>query len=172
MQKNALTDAMPSENMYALRRIDRCKSGYWAVALMRNRQLFARRFSDLQYGGKEAAFQAALAYRNQTLLDNPPQSKLAVRQQKRKGATGMAGVYRMAKKTRKGERVYYWEAKTRMPNGRYCSRSFSILRYGEEHARQLAEQERRRQLAETEDIPYLLTAEARQVHEALFSAVP
>lgn len=156
-----------TDKHYAIRRIERNGHTLWQVRFMRNGKVFSGSFTDSHYGGREAAFQAAQAYRNQALLENPPQSKHLVRQRKRKGAPGMAGVFRSVRKDKHGKEIVIWRAVTRLPNGRYLSRSFYVSRYGEERAQQLAEHERLKHLAEIEDRPYLLSEQGQQLFAEL-----
>lgn len=129
----------PVARHYAVERRGSAGGGYWRVALMRSGQRFCVKFADAEHGGREQALAAALAYRDHIVATHPPASMLELRQLKRRGKEGMAGVQRAVRQHRSGRCTIYWVACTLMPDGHYRKRSFSEDRYGESRARQLAE---------------------------------
>ncbi|NJR57625.1 MAG: AP2 domain-containing protein [Cyanobacteria bacterium CRU_2_1] len=100
---------------------------------------YAKFFSDKKYGGKEEALKAAEQHFDeldkQMPLDSPV-GRMSVRNR-----SGIVGVSR-TKSTRRGHEYEYWQAW--WGSGDYRkSVKFSILKYGEEKAKQLAIEARR-----------------------------
>ncbi|MFK8019964.1 MAG: AP2 domain-containing protein [Pseudomonadales bacterium] len=110
-----------------------------------------KNFTDKKNGGKSIALVLAKAYRDELLENNPPISRkefsCAIRKNNR---TGISGVYKYAKPytLRDGtlKETWYWEANWPTEIGESGHQCFSITRYGEEVARQMAIRARERGL--------------------------
>jgi hypothetical protein len=133
-------------------RIDLPASGThgWQVRLQRRGVRFQRYFGDRTWGGKRAALQRARQFRDRVLarLEQREENDAGDRRVRSHSATvrnrsGMVGVARVRNRSANG--VYYesWQATWSPAPGRRKSVRFSILRYGDEEAFQLACEARR-----------------------------
>jgi hypothetical protein len=122
----------------------------WLTQVQRNNQITTKMFSDGVYGDKHKSMQAALAYRDQVLAEaRPIEHQLWIRSVlRRNNSSGIPGVARYDKiaNPRTGRREIFWLAFWVDENGVNRKRKFSIFRYGEDKAKQLAVAERERQL--------------------------
>ncbi|MFN3985916.1 MAG: AP2/ERF family transcription factor [Rhodocyclaceae bacterium] len=115
----------------------------WKVMIRRRGVLFERTFNARDFGGFDGARQAALALRDEIIRDNPLMSKREYCATLRSNNTsGVTGVHRVRDRT--GE---HWKACVHVPDGRRKTRQFSIAKYGEDGARRLAIEARRKLLA-------------------------
>lgn len=114
----------------------------WRVTIQRQTHIYREEFSDGRYGGCQQALDAAETYRDATLQAHPPFSKpnycAIVKKNNRSGISGLTRVDRW--ELRRGRRVHRlcWEVQWPIGNGRSRHRKFSIRKYGEEGAYQLA----------------------------------
>ncbi len=118
------------------------RSHCWRVTVRRRTRIFRRTFSDGPHGGSQQALQAAQAYRDaliktHTLLSMPVYCAI-LKKNNRSGISGLARVDRW--ELVRGHRVHrlHWEAQWPIGNGRSQHKKFSILKYGEEGAFQMA----------------------------------
>jgi hypothetical protein len=113
--------------------------GYYVRLTWRGTQ-YAKFFSDKKYGGKRKALKAAEQYFDELDAQMPLDSqagRMSVR-----NTSGIVGVSR-TKSTSRGHRYEYWQAW--WGSGEYRkSVKFSIHKYGEEEAKELAIQARRK----------------------------
>ena len=108
-------------------------------------------FTDGVYGGKRKALQAAISFRDYLLAEAPSYEhqiwvRTRLRRNNRSGIPGV-GRYDQLANPRTGRRAVFWLASWVDENGASRKRKFSVLRYGERKAKQLARAERERQLA-------------------------
>jgi hypothetical protein len=141
--------------IYGLRRIEakRSHTRGWFVTLMRKGRTYSRHFSDQVYGGRGAALDAALRYRDQVIEEHPPMSRRAYAQIPRSdNRSGVRGVYRVAiprpYKDRHYPTVWYWAALWSPQPGVHKRKSFSVKKYGEVGAFRRALAARRKGLEE------------------------
>ena len=122
----------------------------WQVFVMRNKQKKSKFFTDSVYGGKEKSMKAAIRYRDELLKKTDIYALLiGYRKQLRStNQSGIAGVSRheTIDKRRTNSRRVDWIASWVNEFGVRYRRSFSIKLYGEAEARQMAIDERERQL--------------------------
>lgn len=107
--------------------------GYYVRLTWRGTQ-YAKFFSDKKYGGARGALQAAEQYFDQ-LDEQMPLDSQAGRMSVR-NSSGIVGVSR-TKSTSRGHRYEYWQARWGSGDDRKSAK-FSIHKYGEEQAKQLA----------------------------------
>ncbi len=130
----------------------------WKIEIQRSGKVHAQVFDFVEHGGEIAALEAAEIMRNQLVLKMPLSFTYESRQRLMPHNTsGHAGVYRV-----QSNQIDYWRATTRI-HGYNLSKSFRIDRYGEEEAKQMALQERERQLTLCND-PYDVAMEKLQLH--------
>lgn len=127
-----------------IRRIDneRTRTHSWHVAIRTKNQAVTRHFSDSVHGGKRKALKAAIAFRDEMLakLRNSDYSAW-LRRKRSNNTSGIVGVARYVNVTANSEHPLeypYWQAFWRDREGKRHTRTFSVLRYGERKARQLA----------------------------------
>lgn len=123
-------------------RIDSDTTHGWQVRVYRHGKTYSRLFSDRKLGGREAAFEAAVAYREELetevsqLPDAAPRRRL-IRSNKN-NSTGVVGISRTYKRDRRGVRHDVYAVSWNPEPGVARGTSFSIKRYGEDQAFRLA----------------------------------
>ncbi|MES2772067.1 MAG: AP2/ERF family transcription factor [Pseudomonadota bacterium] len=135
------------------------KGGGWKVSIGRYSKAYEKQFSDSTAGGKEASLSEAINYRNELLVNIQPMSMRERHEWRRSDNTsGFAGV-RLRKKN--GAAVS-WVARITV-EGKQRSTSFSIEKYGDQQAFELAVAARQVLLNEklsTLDNPYFVQSAA------------
>ena len=123
----------------------------WLVQVQRNHQISIKLFSDSIYGGKRKALQAAIEFRALLWADASYEHKIwrrsILRRNNKSGFTGV-GRYDTVANKNTGTRQVFWLASWVDEHGASRKRKFSVLRYGERKAKQLAIAERERRLKE------------------------
>ncbi len=117
--------------------------GFYVRVIWRGTQ-YSKFFSDKKYGGKAEALKAAEDYFDYLDARMPLDSQLG--QMTVRNRSGIVGVNRTRSSSR-GHYYEYWQA-TWGAGDKRRSAKFSILKYGEEKAKQLAIETRRRWEAE------------------------
>ena len=125
---------------YAISRIDlpEIRSHGWQVRLSRRGRKFSRFFSDRKYGGREVALGIAREFRDELVARLPDRERSgAAGKLTRRNISGVVGVSRIIVRTAMA-RYEFWQA-TWSPNPGVRRRvKFSIRRYGEKRAFELA----------------------------------
>lgn len=141
-----------------IRRIDneRTRTHSWHVAIRSRNQAVTRHFSDSVHGGKRKALQAAIAFRDEMLaqLRDADYSKW-LRRKRGNNTSGIVGVARYVNvsQTQEHPQEYpYWQAFWRDRDGKRHTRTFSVLKYGERGARQMAIKARQTAVQELLDL--------------------
>lgn len=128
----------------------------WLVTVQRNTIIVNKMFTDHVWGGKRKALQAAEDFRAGLLAQVPQYDYyLHIRSTvRRNNKSGMAGVgrYESIDNPRTGRKSIFWLASWTDEQGVRHRRKFSVLRYGERKAKQLAIAERERRLKEVCEI--------------------
>ena len=138
-----------------IRRIDNAQKRTWAwlVQVQRNCEIDIKMFSDGVYGGKRKALLAAIAFRDQLLAKESFYDYQIWRRSilRRNNTSGIPGVARYEKiaNPATGRRDIFWLASWVDEYGASRKRKFSVLRYGERKAKQLAIAAREQQLKST-----------------------
>jgi hypothetical protein len=133
---------------------------YWAVHFKRRGKLHYRRFYDPKHGGDAAARKAAVAWRDRQLEQVDVLGKLEFCQQLRSNnSSGVPGVHFLVSSA---QPLGFWQAKLKLAGQRVRYKSFSVLRYGERRAYDMAVQAREVMLAHADDTPYLYSQVAMQ----------
>jgi hypothetical protein len=128
--------------------ITRVESGVltlgWNFRLRVAGRIESKFFSDRSYGGKENALAVARMYRNARLEQLGPKDIMRrVGRKNSRNSSGIVGVSRTTIITTNGKKYACWSAQWPLARGKHFIRRFSILKFGEEKARQLAIQARR-----------------------------
>lgn len=115
----------------------------WQVRIQRASGTVSKFFSDLHSGGTAEALRLAQRERERLSKKFPRMGSASRSFQKRHALTSLFGMTRWVRcqKTRRGmvERVF-WRAYWPLPDGKRKTRSFSVDKYGEQEARDLAQQ--------------------------------
>jgi hypothetical protein len=114
----------------------------WRVQVRRQSRYYRRDFSDGPHGGWEPALAAAIAYRDQIIAAHPPLAMpeycAILKKTNRSGVSGLTRVDRLERSKGRLRRRVYWEAQWPIDGCRSKHRKFSILKYGEEAAFEMA----------------------------------
>lgn len=145
---------MPKRNKKdkGISRIDSGSTHGWFVRGYRNGKTYSKLFSDRKCGGKRKAQQQAREYRTE-LYDELEQIPLKPRGRRivyrdSRNTTGVLGVCRTAKKSANGKINECYSVSWRPEPGVQKCTSFSISKYGEAKAKQLAIAHRRKMMKE------------------------
>jgi hypothetical protein len=137
--------------IYGIRRVDndKTRTHCYIVCIQRRGRIWRRCFSDGVYEGKANALQAAKAYRDGIVADNPPLTRAEYAAIKRRNnISGVPGICRYAwiEMTSGGKPVErpYWIAFWSQIDGRRVGKKFSIDKYGEKGAYDRARAARRK----------------------------
>lgn len=152
-----MTNRKNPKSEYGISRVDNEKSRThgWLVTIQRQGVIHRRHFGDGTHGGKRKALIAARAFRDDIMEKFPPYSMATYAQiVKTNNQTGVVGVSRhCTTNTRhlpEHERRWFWVAAWPAKDGRKRVR-FSVNKYGEELAFQLALTARKEGIAALSD---------------------
>ncbi len=148
--------------MYAISH-QRASSGtsYWCVHFSRKGVRHYKRFYEPKYGGSDKALAAAIVWRDEQLAQAKVMTIAQFCDQKRSSNTsGVPGVHFLKCKA---QPLGFWQAKLKTGGGKYKSRNFSVLQYGEKEAFALAVAARKLMLESMEDKPFLRHPTARDL---------
>lgn len=134
---------LPVEDLTCIRFHEQPGLGYWHVCVLRQGNSHAKGFPVLRHGSVEAAKLAAIAWRDEVFAMHPlPSRQEVVQRHRRNNTSGAPGVFRnCSRRTRSnGSVAVYWHWEARTPEGVRPAkkRAFSIARYGEALAFELA----------------------------------
>lgn len=138
--------------MRGISRIDSGSTHGWFVRGYRNGKTYSKLFSDRKSGGRDKAREAAISHRDELHeeLKQIPQKPRARRMVYRdsRNTTGVLGVSRTRKTDAKGRVTECFSVSWRPEPGKQKCTSFSIRKYGEERAFELAVALRKQKLKE------------------------
>lgn len=160
-QESQITNASPARRQIdqiastPLRNISRVDSDTnrtyaWVVQVRRKNCVAKKMFSDGVYGGKRQALREAVHFHAQCMAEISRYEyqiwwRTLMRRNNKSGIPGV-GRYESARNPKTGRRAVFWLASWIDEYGKGRKRKFSVLRYGENLAKQLAIDERERQL--------------------------
>ena len=149
--------ARNSNSVYGVSRVDNeaSRTHGWLVTIQRRGVIHRKHFSDGVFGSKQKSFAAAKAYRDEIIEANPP---FSLREYsnivKKNNRSGVVGVCRYcASETRDmpdEKQRWFWVASWPLPDGKRKRVKFSVKKYGEEGAFNMALQARKDALKELE----------------------
>jgi hypothetical protein len=110
----------------------------YQVRVQRDNKVYSRFFSDSLHNGKKNALKHARALEKKLLEVFPKSSRTGVKT--RNNTSGQAGVSRVVSGYSKidGTPLYYWGAWYTTQDGKRLTAKFSVLKYGEENAKEMA----------------------------------
>lgn len=124
----------------------------WQVRLQWKGVRFGRFFSDSAWGGREAALLCAERYRDRLLArlerrrSGASASTRSHTAPAARNRSGIVGVTRIVQRSASGVDYHFWQASWTTPEGCREMVRFSVLKFGEEAALELAREARRRAL--------------------------
>lgn len=129
----------PHSPNYAIARIDLPDAGThgWQVRIQRRGIKYAKFFADRVLGGTERSLEAARHWRNELLERLESRDRARICQRSQRNSSGVVGVSKVTVITN-GVQYIFWQATwSPEPGKRQCVK-FSIKRYGETRAFELA----------------------------------
>jgi hypothetical protein len=121
------------------------------VRVTRNCKQFAKFFSDKKSGSKNKALIAAKAHYADLCLNNPAMSRRKFAQiQRRSSKTGIVGVSKIVKSI-KGKSYKFWQATWSPKIGTVQKEAFSVKKFGEIKAKEMAVKARNKGVREMQD---------------------
>ena len=142
MAKQSTAQAKANPMRY-IQRLDSKRHHAWKVAVRRAGQYLHQYFTDSTYGGTAQALAAAMAWRDQTVAELTGADYAIWRREwmRPTNSSGIVGVYRGLIAKKRGKRTVKlanWQAYWQNANGKRSTRSFSVNKYGEKEAKQMA----------------------------------
>lgn len=123
-------------------RIDSGSTHGWFVRGYKNKKTYAKLFSDKKYGGKRKGLIAAKAFKTELVLElaklRTPKKPRRIVTTDCRNKTGVLGVCRMEKQGVSGEIYASYSVTWRPKPGVQKCTSFSVRKYGEKKALELA----------------------------------
>jgi len=141
-----------SNSKKGISRIDSNSTHGWFVRGYRNGKTYSKLFSDSKWGGRDKAYKAAEAHRDQLVehlktIPAEPKTRRMIQSNSR-NSSGILGVCRTAKKSANGKVNECYSVSWRpVPGVQKCT-SFSIRKYGEQGAFERAVAHRKKMLKE------------------------
>ena len=138
------------QSQKGISRIETSSTLGWYVRVYRNKKTYSKFFSDTKYGGKDKALEMALFEKEElskmiSKIPKKPTKRRVVTKDKR-NTTGVLGVSRTSKKASNGKSYDCYTVSWRPEPKVQKSTSFSIKKYGEEKALEMAIQLRRKKI--------------------------
>jgi len=138
------------QSQKGISRIEASSTLGWYVRVYRNKKTYSKFFSDTKYGGKDKALEMALFEKEElskmiSKIPKKPTKRRVVTKDKR-NTTGVLGVSRTSKKASNGKSYDCYTVSWRPEPKVQKSTSFSIKKYGEEKALEMAIQLRRKKI--------------------------
>ncbi|NNC90091.1 MAG: AP2 domain-containing protein [Akkermansiaceae bacterium] len=131
--------AVQTDN-YAIARIDLPAAGThgWQVRLQRRGVKHAKYFSDRSYGGAKRAFTVARDWRDRLLTRLEDGEAVRVCRRSPRNSSGVVGVAKVTVVAPNGNEYQFWQAAWSPEPGKRRCVKFSVKRYGDEAAFELA----------------------------------
>ncbi|MGB0375205.1 MAG: hypothetical protein ACPGEE_04230 [Opitutales bacterium] len=138
------------QSQKGISRIETSSTLGWYVRVYRNKKTYSKFFSDTKFGGKDKALEMALFEKEElskmiSKIPKKPTKRRVVTKDKR-NTTGVLGVSRTSKKASNGKSYDCYTVSWRPEPKVQKSTSFSIKKYGEEKALEMAIQLRRKKI--------------------------
>lgn len=131
---------------YAIARIDlpAQRTHGWQVRLQRRGIKYAKFFSDSSYGSPQSSLSTARTWRDQLIseLEIHAKNQARICTRSTRNSSGVVGVSKIIVTAANGATYHFWQATWSPQPGKRCCVKFSIKRYGESEAFELAVQAR------------------------------
>ena len=131
---------------YAIARIDIAlqRTHGWQVRLQRRGVKYAKFFSDSSFGGDEGSLNIARQWRDQLIekLEASVQNQTRICTRSARNSSGVVGVSKISVRASNGVIYQFWQATWSARPGKRCCVKFSVKRYGDSEAFELAVQAR------------------------------
>ena len=131
---------------YAIARIDLPdqRTHGWQVRLQRRGVKYAKFFSDSSYGSIQGSLVVARLWRDQLVseLEDQAQNQARICTRSTRNSSGVVGVSKITVTAANGNTYHFWQATWSPQPGKRCCVKFSIKRYGDSEAFELAVQAR------------------------------
>ena len=140
------------ESLKGISRIETSSTLGWYVRVYRNKKTYSKFFSDTKFGGKDKALETAIFQKEElsrmiSKIPKKPTKRRVVTKDKR-NTTGVLGVSRTSKKASNGKSYDCYTVSWRPEPKVQKSTSFSIKKYGEEKALEMAIELRRKSITQ------------------------
>ncbi|MCH8558591.1 MAG: hypothetical protein LAT84_12250 [Balneolia bacterium] len=127
--------------MKGISRIDSKGTRGWYVRVYKNGKTYSKLYSDSKYNGKERALKFAKKAREMALetisgIPDKPVRRMVTKDKRNK--SGVVGVSKTTKKTSTGKEVEYYQVTWSPKPGKIKNRQWSVRKYGEDRAFELA----------------------------------
>jgi len=123
-------------------RIDSGRTHGFQVRINKNKRRYTRLFSDRKCGGQKEAFEQAVAYREKLVVEVDDMPEKAPRHRlirdNKSESPGVVGITRKYRRNSRGMRYDEYIVSWNPEPGERCGRSYSIEKYGEDRAFELA----------------------------------
>ena len=128
------------EDTYAIARIDLRGAGThgWQVRLQRRGSKYAKYFSDRLHGGSSGAFAQARLWRDRLLKRLESEESVRICRRSARNSSGVVGVSKVTVVAANGVEYQFWQATWSPEPGRRRCIKFSIRRYGDQQAFEMA----------------------------------
>lgn len=138
------------ESLKGISRIETSSTLGWYIRVYRNKKTYSKFFSDTKFGGKDKALETAIFQKEElsrmiSKIPKKPTKRRVVTKDKR-NITGVLGVSRTSKKASNGKSYDCYTVSWRPEPKVQKSTSFSIKKYGEEKALEMAIELRRKNI--------------------------
>ncbi|HYX07369.1 MAG TPA: hypothetical protein VE912_11605 [Bacteroidales bacterium] len=133
--------AKRKNDMKGISRVDSKGTHGWYVRVYKNGKTYSKLYSDNKYGGKERALKIAKKARKmaeQAMKSIPTKRTRRLVKSDRRNKTGVIGVNRTKKRNRSGTVSEYYQVTWSPKPGTTKNKQWSINKYGEDKAFQLA----------------------------------
>lgn len=131
-----------TQSLKGISRIETSSTFGWYVRVYRNKKTYSKFFSDSKFGGKDKALEMAISQKeelNKLIIGIPKKpTKRRVVTTDMRNTTGVLGVSRTSKKAPNGKSYECYTVSWRPQPKVQKSTSFSIKKYGEEKALEMA----------------------------------
>jgi len=148
-KKRQSTSSKP-ESERGLTRVDSRDTHGWMMRLCHQGTVYTKLFSDGVYGNTKKALKAARKYREQLAkqlgIESLEKRRRVRRVSTQSVPTGVVGVYRGTSKTKSGKLRHYYAASWSPKPNKLKTKSFSIAKYGEAKAFELAVEYRKKMM--------------------------
>ncbi len=129
------------DDMKGISRIDSKGTHGWYVRVYKNGKTYSKLYSDNKYGGKDRALKIAKKARKvavQAMKSVPTKRSRRLVTSDRRNKTGVIGVNRTKKRNRSGTVSEYYQVTWSPKTGKTKNKQWSIKKYGEKKAFELA----------------------------------